>query len=240
MVDWLSPNFHLPDFRPLLVLILLTVTVLVASPKRPRPSELLLFVGSLFSTLMTNRQMVLLVLVAAPLLSEHLHYLLTSTSFGAKFDRPAPPGGTMRSKVIAVLLLLPLAAFGFRLRSTVYGPIRQEVLTVPVNAVQYMKENGITGNTFTDPNVWGAFVSWSLRSNRVYIDGRDVYPPAFVKEYIELIHGEIGWREPFDRYGVQLVLIKPETMLSRELTEAGWPKLYEDKIAVLFKNPATK
>jgi hypothetical protein len=193
-------------------------------------------VASLYSTLMTNRQMVLLALVAAPLLSEHLHHLLASTSFGARFDR-APSPSTTRSKLIAVLLVLPLAAFSLRLRSTVYGPIRQELLLVPVNAVQYMKENQITGNTFTDPNVWGAFVSWSLRSNPVYIDGRDVYSEDFVQEYIRIIRGQIDWREPFTRYGVQLVLIRPGTVLARELTEAGWPKLYEDKMAVLFKNP---
>ncbi len=101
-----------------------------------------------------------------------------------------------------------------------------------------MKDRQITGNTFTDPNVWGAFVSWSLRSNPVYIDGRDVYPPDFVQEYIRINRGQIDWREPFDRYGVQLVLIRPRTMLARELTEAGWPKLYEDDMAVLFRNPA--
>ena len=237
IVDWLSPDFHQPQLRPLLVLILLTIAVLAASPRRPRPSELLLFIASLYSTLKTNRQMVLLALVAAPLLSEHLHYLLTSTSFGARLDRPAPPAGTTRSKVIAVLLVLPLVVFGFRLRSTVYGPIRQELLMVPMNAVQYMKDNQITGKTFTDPNVWGAFVSWSLRSNPVYIDGRDVYPPEFVKEYIQIIHGNIDWREPFNRYGVELVLSRPGTVLTRELMEAGWPKLYEDKMAILFKNP---
>ncbi len=237
IVDWVSPDFHLARFRPLLALILLTVVVLAASPKRARPSELLLFAASLYSTLVTNRQMLLLALVAAPLVSEHLHHLLMATSFGAKLEQPPSSGGTTRSKVLAVLLLLPLAAFGLRLRSTVYGPIRQESLSVPVNAVQYMKDNGITGNTFTDPNVWGAYVSWSLRSNPVYIDGRDVYPPDFVEEYIRMTDGTIDWRGPFDRYGVQLALIRPGTELARELTEAGWPRLYEDKMAILFKNP---
>ncbi|HEX6045129.1 MAG TPA: hypothetical protein VFZ22_11620 [Pyrinomonadaceae bacterium] len=238
VIDWLSPNFHLPQLRPLLVLIVCTVVVLAASPKRARPSELLLLAASVYSMLMTNRQMLLFVLVAVPLLSEHLHHLVSMTSFGARFDRPPAPAGSMRSKVIAVLLLLPLAVFGLRLRATVYGPVRQELLNVPVNAVQYMRENQVTGNTFTEPNVWGAFVSWSLRSNPVYIDGRDVYPPDFVQEYIRIIRGQIDWRQPFDRYGVQLALIRPGTVLARELTEAGWPKLYEDNMAVLFRNPA--
>jgi hypothetical protein len=240
VVDWLSPDFHLPQLRPLMILILATIMVLAVSPKRPRPSELLLFIAALYSTLMTNRQMMLLALVAAPLLSEHLHNLLVSTSFGARFARPPAPGFARRSTLIAILLVLPLAAFAIPLRKTVYGPINQELLKVPVNAVEYMKQQQVTGNTFTDPNVWGAFVSWSLRSNPVYIDGRDVYPEDFVNEYIRIIRGGTDWREPFARYGVDIVIVRPQSMLARELKEAGWGKVFEDKMAVVLKNPTPR
>lgn len=240
VADWLSPDFHTPQLRPLLMLILATIVVLAASPKRPRPSELLLFIAALYSTLMTNRQMVLLALVTAPLLAEHLHNLLVTTSFGARFARPPAPDFARHGTLIFVLLVLPLALFAIPLRMTVYGPINQDLLKVPVNAVEHMKQQQITGNTFTDPNVWGAFVSWSLRSNPVYIDGRDVYREDFVNEYIRIIRGGTDWREPFARYGVEIVLVKPQSMLARELAEAGWPKVYEDKMAVVLKNPAPR
>src|SRR5438093_11735770 len=42
IVDWLSPDFHEPGLLPLALLILLTIAALALSPKRARPSELLL------------------------------------------------------------------------------------------------------------------------------------------------------------------------------------------------------
>ncbi len=64
---------------------------------------------------------------------------------------------------------------------------------VPLKAVEYLKEKQISGNTFTDPNVWGGYLIWALPANPVYIDGRDVYPEEFVKEYVGAIFGLTDW-----------------------------------------------
>jgi hypothetical protein len=237
VADWVSPNFHNRQLWPLLGLIIASIVVLVSSPKRPRPSELLLFIAMLYSTLRTNRNMVIFALVAAPLLAEHLNHIFSATSFGRHFGKEPARATSRHARLFAVLLLLPLLAFIWRLRATVYGPANQQLLQVPVNAVEYMRKQQITGNTFTDPNVWGAFVSWSLRSNPVYIDGRDVYSAEFVSEYIRIIRGNSDWREPFSRYGVEVVMIRPDSMLARELNEAGWPRVYEDKMVAVFKRP---
>jgi len=53
---------------------------------------------------------------------------------------------------------------------------------------------------------------------------------------VDITFGRIDWRGPFDQRGVQIVLIEPGTVLSRELGEApGWEKLYEDDMSVIFK-----
>jgi len=235
VVDWLSPDFHRREFLPLLLLISLTSAALALSPKRVRPRELLLLLLMLYSTLKTNRQVAIFALVAAPLLAEHLYNWLVSTSFGRSFKQ-LPSSYSSKTTKLAYLLLLPLLAFGFRLKSTVYGPPNQQRLLLPINAVQYLREREIKGNTFTDPNVWGAYILWALPSNPVYIDGRGVYPEEFVREYVDIISGKIDWRPPFDRYGVKLVMIKPNSYLARELgMESGWQRLYEDEMAVVFE-----
>ena len=110
------------------------------------------------------------------------------------------------------------------------------LLRVPVKAVDYLKQNGIVGNTFTAPNVWGAYVLWAAPENPVYIDGRDVYPDTFVKEFVDILFGRVDWREIFDKRGVQIVLIEPRTLLARQLGEApGWEKVYEDDMSVVFR-----
>src|SRR6185503_2400032 len=50
IVDWLSPDFHQKELFPLLLLIVLTIAALTLSPKRVRPSELLLYLATLYMT----------------------------------------------------------------------------------------------------------------------------------------------------------------------------------------------
>ena len=88
-----------------------------------------------------------------------------------------------------LVLMLPLGIFALRVRSAVYVPLTQQKSRVPIKAVNYLKENHVTGNTFVAPNVWGGYLLWELPSNPVYIDGRDVYPDQFVKEFVEILKG---------------------------------------------------
>jgi hypothetical protein len=236
IIDWLSPDFHLPGARPLMLLMLATIAVLALSPRRPKPSELLLFLATVYATLKTQRNAIILALVSPPLFANYFQIWIDSTRF-RKWFGPARTESNQRLAILfSIGLLLPLAAFAYKLKSTVYGTPTQESLRVPVKAVDYLKQNGITGHTFTAPNVWGAYVLWAAPDNPVYIDGRDVYPDTFVKEFVDMIYGKVDWRGPFDQRGVKLVLIEPNSMLARQLSEApAWEKIYQDDMSVVFR-----
>lgn len=238
VIDWVSPNFHQSNMMALMLLILLTIAGFALSPQRVKPSELLIFLGTLYATLKAQRHMAIFALVASPLMARYLQNWLASTSFGADLLRERRSFSIRWASVFSVLLLLPLVVVFAKLKSSVYSPPSQEALHVPVKAVEFLKENKITGRTFTDPNLWGAYLLWALPSNPVFIDGRDVYPEPFVKEYANIVSGNSDWREPFDRYRVSIAMLKSDSILVRELQEAGWPKIYEDKMAVVFRNPA--
>jgi len=233
IVDWLSPDFHRPEMFPFLLLFLLTTAVLVLSPKRPKPSEVLLFLATLYATLTSQRNMTIFALVAVPLFANYFQQWLDSTSFAKFFGRSSLFGG--RASMFALLFLLPLVLFAVQLKSTVYGEVRQETLDVPLNAVSYIKENQITGPTFTDPNVWANYVLWALPSNPVFFDGRDVYPDQFVREYVSIVRGTRDWREAFDRYGVRVVIVAPKSYLARKMKSApDWHEVYQDEMAIVF------
>ena len=235
--DWLSPNFHLPQTRPLLLLILGTIAMFGLSPKRPKPSELLLFLATLYSTLKIQRNAVVFVLIAAPMFSDYFQIWVDSTRFGKYFGAPRPGTASQRLAVLlSIAFLLPLIAFAIKLKLTVYSTPTQKSLRVPVNAVEYLKQNGITGNTFTAPNIWGGYLIWAAPNNPVYIDGRDAYTDTFVKEFVDIIAGRIDWRGPFAERKVQLAIVEPETLLAREIGEStDWEKIYEDDMSVVFK-----
>jgi hypothetical protein len=233
--DWLSPNFHQPEQRPFLLLIILTTALLILSPRRPKPSEVLLFLATLYASLKTQRNAVIFAMVSAPLLANYFQVWFETTRVGRTFGLPRTESSPRFALFVAIGLLLPLIPFVIKLKSTVYGQPTQESMRVPIKAVEFLKQNGITGNTFTNPNVWGAYVFWAS-PNRVYIDGRDVYPDTFVREFVDIITGLKDWRGPFDKQGVQIVLIEPNTLLARQLSQdAGWECVYQDDMSIVFR-----
>ena len=233
IVDWFSPDFHQRELLPFALLILCTVAALALSPKRARPSEVLLLLATLFMSLKSYRHMAIFALVAAPLLANYSQSWLESLAIGRFFDRTAPAG---KFGMPAILLLLPLLLFVVLLKNRVYVPLTQDRATVPLQAVAFMKERNLTGNTFTDPNIWGGYLIWAMPSNPVYIDGRiDMYGDQFVSEHLGIVYGSIEWREPFERYGVKNAIVKPRSVLARQLRESGeWREVFLDSMAVVF------
>ena len=237
IVDWLSPDFHQKELFPLLALIMLTIASLALSPKRVRPSELLLYLATLYMTLKSNRHMAILALVAGPMLADYLQHWLDTTRFTRTFGESRSASTGRRKVIFNLILLVPLIACLIKLKSVIYSPPTQKQVGVPLNAVSFLKANGITGNTFTDPNIWGGYLIWETPSNPVYIDGRiDMYGDEFIREYLGIIRGLTRWQEPFDKYDVQVALVSPTTPLRLQLEQSPqWQQLYRDEMAVVFR-----
>lgn len=234
--DWLSPNFHQSEAIPLFLLLFLTIAALALSPKRARLSELLLFISTLYMTLKSQRHVAILALVAVPLMADYLQNWITARSDGKLFGPVAASDGTRKTTILAVLFLLPLVVFAWKLKMTVFSAPAQVAIDAPVKAVEYLQQNRIVGNTLTDPNIWGGYLIWTMPSNPVYIDGRiDMYGDEFVKEYLYITLGYIDWREPLDRYGVQIAIVTPKSVLATGMRNApNWQQVYADELAVVF------
>lgn len=237
VIDWLSPDFHQKELLPLLLLMLSTIAALALSPKRVKPSELLLFLSTLYATLKSNRHMAIFALVAGPMLADYLQYWLETTRFGKTFGETRGASSTRRQLIFNLILMVPLIACLIKLKSVIYSPPTQERVGVPLNAIAFVKENRITGNTFTDPNIWSGYLIWETPQNPVYIDGRiDMYGDAFVRDYLGIIQGLSRWQDPFDKYSVQVAIISPTSVLRLQLEQSPqWQKIYSDEMAIVFQ-----
>jgi hypothetical protein len=118
--DWLSPNFHQSEAVPLFMLILGTIAAFALSPKRPKLSEVILFLAALYMTLKSQRHVAILALVAVPLMADYLQNWITARSDGKLFGPVAPNGGNRRATIVTVLFLLPLVVFAWKLKTTVF------------------------------------------------------------------------------------------------------------------------
>jgi hypothetical protein len=181
--------------------------------------------------------MAIFALVAGPMLADYLQYWLETTTFGRAFGQSQTTSSTRRQLIFNLILMVPLIACLIKLKSVIYSAPTQERVGVPLNAVAFVKENKITGNTFTDPNIWGGYLIWETPSNPVYIDGRiDMYGDEFVKDYLGIVRGLTRWQDPFDKYSVQVAIISPQSVLRLQLEQSSqWQKIYSDEMAVVFR-----
>lgn len=231
VVDWLSPDFHRPEVFPVLLLFLLTTAALALSPVRPKPSELLFFIVTLYLSFNAQRNLAIFTLVAVPLFASYAQHWLNANELRRFFQDSL----LSRKSAFGLVLLLPLILFAAKLKATVYGEFRQQTMDVPIKAVEYLKQNPIPGNTFTDPNIWSNYLLWALPSNPIFIDGRDVYTEQFTREYLSITSGRSDWHEAFDRYGVRVAIVGPRSLLARKLRVAtDWQRVYEDEMTVVF------
>jgi hypothetical protein len=115
--------------------------------------------------------------------------------------------------------------------------------TYPVQAVQFMKKNGLKGNLFV-PFEWGEYGIWKLYPEcRVSIDGRfrTVYPETVIRDHFIGIHDRSGWENLIRKYPSDILLVRQIPFfqdLIRNQTE--WTYVYSDSIGIVFIRNSTK
>jgi hypothetical protein len=239
--EWLSPNFHKGMFMPLALFFLSTLGAMALSKKRVRITELLLLLVTCLAALRSARNVPFFVLIAMPLLAEHLWAWLTSQSWGGWLTAPekVETGINVRRKMVLNFLLLmavPLLFAGVRVRQSMAEQAGVEAKDFPAAAVEYLRTHNPPQPLYNEYH-WGGYLVWKLYPDyRVFIDGRaDVYGDQFFDEFMSTHAGEPNWKTSLDKYKVQTVMIMPDAALASLLREdQRWQKVFEDQQAVIF------
>lgn len=86
---------------------------------------------------------------------------------------------------------------------------------------------------------WGDYLIYMLSpgGGKVYIDGRsDFYGEKFCEEYIGLMGVKYDWEQTLSKYGVDTVLLPPDTALASTIKESShWRVVYDDGSAIVFR-----
>ena len=142
--------------------------------------------------------------------------------------------------VYAVILLLSLWTI-----SSSNGQISINLKKYPYMPVQFMKENQIGGNLFTDMT-YGSFCVYKLfPQNKIFMDGRyeEVYNPELIITMKDFMRGE--GKNPgavIKDFPTDIVLLnipKEQIVLPSEkiLIEHNWKEIYSDKYWKIFVRP---
>ncbi|MGA2274772.1 MAG: hypothetical protein ABSH00_14545 [Bryobacteraceae bacterium] len=85
---------------------------------------------------------------------------------------------------------------------------------------------------------WGDYLIYRLYpQSRVFVDGRsDFYGDDFETKLFEVLNVNYGWDRTLARFGVDTVLMPPNSPLTGALKEScGWLVVYDDGVALVFR-----
>jgi len=112
----------------------------------------------------------------------------------------------------------------------------------PVDVVQYMKKEGISGNAAC-PLTWGGFLFWEMPSRiKVSLDGRwdTIYPQNVIREGMDF-EGGIHWQQYLEKYKPDMVLAFKGATVDLGLSkQPEWSRCFAGREGVLFIRKGSK
>jgi hypothetical protein len=108
----------------------------------------------------------------------------------------------------------------------------------PVAAVDYVKQHpaDFAGRMFNQ-YAWGGYFLIALPEHRPFVDGRaDFYGEELVKEFqrVSVLHP--GWQTPLAKYEVSWTLMPADHRLNLALARLpGWERVYADRTATIYR-----
>jgi hypothetical protein len=235
--EWASPDFHGHETWPFVFMLLGVLAAVGLGSKRLDWTDLILASGLTFLALYAGRNISTFAIVAGPVLSRHLDALLRDR--GLVLARSRPPRGVALGINWAVLVLIVIAAL-VKIAVTLNpkAVADAQATYLPVKAAIYLNDAKPSGPMFNSYN-WGGYLMFAVPQIPVFVDGRtDLYDDTLLNEWLNTTQAH-NWRETFDKWHIQLVVIEHDSPLAGALREqSDWREVYADSQASIFEQKA--
>ena len=237
IAEWQSPNFHEPAHMGFLVMIVL----LGLNGGRATPGWLvaLSWVGVAMG-LLALRNAPIAAVFAMPTLVMGLEARLRERDARTRQRRPIAPSRALGRRVLELTTALVIAAgsMAVLIPRDLSAAIDKSLATrFPVAGVDALERQWPDANVLAEYG-WGGYVIWRLHDfgGRVFVDGRnDMYSQQVLEDYTSIRAADPGWEALAAHYGVEAILLPPETTLTRgPAKDAGWCEVLRDQYQVLY------
>jgi hypothetical protein len=237
--EWAPPDFRRVEYWPSIALLFGGAAAMVFSRRRHDLTEVMLFFGLGFASLLSARNIPLFAVVATPILTRYLTQIKVGRLRWDLTDLPRsrPPSRGMVVLNWALVLAFVLAGAA-RVVDMAIKNRDVEFRRYPLRALAYIDESGLADKRMYNTYNWGGYLLW--RGYEVYIDGRaDVYLDEFMDEYVLAYQLRGDWRRPLDRFDVEYILIESGASFEALLEASDeWTRVYRDDQAVIFVRAA--
>ena len=238
IAEWQSPNFHEPAHMGFLLMIVL----LGLNDGRATPGWLvaLSWVGVAMG-LLALRNAPIAAVFAMPALVMGLEARLRERNeLRSRPRRPMAPSRALGRRVmeLATALVIALGSMAVLIPRDLNAAIDRSLDTrFPVAGVDALASLAPDANVLAEYG-WGGYVIWRLHDGgaHVFVDGRnDMYSQQVLDDYTAIRAADPGWEKLVDSYGVEAILLPPETTLTRgPAADAGWCEVLRDEFEVLY------
>lgn len=231
IAEWTSPDFRSITGIFLAIFILALMWGLASREKPIRAAEAGRLVVFFLMSLFARRLGPFFALACAPMVAGLISQPLSD------FLKPR------KTAITAYGLLAIMIVWGLVFRiSDIGGRGPFEYVTTPevfpVAAVQFIKQEKPPGPMFNELN-YGSFFIWTLWPEyKDFVDNRnDIFFGGAFDEHMaaSMAGGNSAWRQVFDRHGINLAILRPNSLLADVLAETtDWKLVYRDSKAVIY------
>jgi hypothetical protein len=240
IAEFQPPDWSSPSTVPLQIFLGVFIVFLVLAKARMTIFEILLIGVFLKMTLHSVRHVSLFAIVAAPVLMRLMQEAQPIFERFPLFQRLRERSesmdvfhGNLRSG------LWPAMAVIFACVLTWTGKIHYDfdAKRNPAAAVEFLRQQNIPGKMFNLDEFGDYIIYKAWPQYRVFMYGfNDPAGEERLKDYLKVDGVQPGWREVFEKYGMDWVIYPPDTPLAQTLSESpDWTMIYKDPRAVILK-----
>lgn len=239
--EFLSPDFHNPIFRPLLVGILLIVVLLAVSRRRLSVTHLIIVVTHIQQTLQASRYSSQLAITGVTVLAIHLapevrEFMNGVSPLWSRFNARWSLGRGPIAWVAAVAVILLLFATQGKIGGHQFVPTTLSAERFPVTLVNRAIRSGRAGKVYAETISWSGYVMFAWPRSTIFIDGSgDFFGDDLLRESHRVRSGLGGFDGPLIKHGAELVIANDRGALAQALlNDPDWRMLDCDDISILF------
>jgi hypothetical protein len=243
--EWLSPNFH--AFLPYEYLLLALIVALGFSLLRLGFIEAGLVVLWTHLSLHSVRYGPIFAIIVIPILAIRLEALMKEgredgnrllSGIHSLSERLQQTSNSLKGHVLLIVVILSVMAItlsGGRVLGKTLLNYEFDKKIMPVEAVEFVKKNGIQGRLFNEYHFGGYLIYKGFPKDGVFVDGRADMYDEFMKNYYDVVDLKPSWKEILDRFDIEWMMITANSPLSVLLLETeNWGLVYADKVANVF------
>ncbi len=234
--EWQSPNFHEPAHLGFLLLIV--AVGLNGGRGTPGWLAALSWIGIALG-LLALRNAPIAVVLCMPALVMGIEARLRDRD-ARRPRKPMAPARAQGRRVmeLATALVIVVGSAAVLIPRDLNASVDQNLAKrFPVAGIGRLLELAPDANLLAEYG-WGGYAISEIypHGGRVFVDGRnDMYGQQVLEDYSAIRAADPGWQALAAEYGVEAILLPPETTLTRgPALAAGWCEAYRDAVQVLY------